>query len=445
MQIKILPILLLLSLARLSAQNTMSYLEVDTTTYNAYLVGNWDKIVEVGNKALKNNVDYYYLRMRLGYALFMENKYMLAEKHYKKALEFSKQDPTALEYLYYCYINSGRVQDSEKLIKQFPKALKTSLQIADSNKLTEISFYVSHSTGASDEVKKEIIATAPNNLNGDQIAPNSSMNYNLNLKHKIGRSININHSFHFINKDELSWAVVNSTPYLSESQIVKQYTYNLGIKITPLIGFTLKPFASIIHYKIPVFFDYGAGMGKDRQIYNYNSFTDFTVGLKTNKHIGMFDIGLAGVYSELNNSRQTTGAALLSIYPFNNLNFYYTGKAFLHSQNSTSTRVLQLMHSHELGFKIWDNLWLELFTLWGEHSNFQDPFSELNYNSLELNRSASGIKLIVPFYKSGVTLFASYRYQQSESMFVPTDNPLNTTNHIKFNYQTITGGIIWKL
>lgn len=433
------------ALVPVRAQQSITYIEVDTLTFNAYLAGDWDKILEIGDKALESEIDYYYLRMRMGFALFKKSRYRMAIPHYKKALEFSNNSATAYEYLYYCYQYSGRVQDAEKLIAQFPEALKKSLELTEPNRITDLSLFVSYGTGASEEAKNEIINHAPTNINGTQKMPNSYMNYNVNLKHSIGHNLILDHSIHYLNKDEFALSVLNSAAYLSESQTLKQFNYHLGIEITPISGLTIKPFFSLIHYKIPIFYDYGFGSGRDRQVYDYITNTDFTLGLKANKQLSILDIGMAGIYSELNNIQQLTGALSLTIYPLNNLNLYYTGRVNFHQQVNESTTITQIFQVHEIGFKVFRHLWVELNTVIGDHSNFYDPFTQLTYNGLEQHRIYSDAKIIVPLYKSEISLFASYRYHESTSFFAPESNPLNTINNIEYNYQTITGGIIWKL
>ncbi len=43
---------------------------VEDSTYRFYLDGDWWSVISYGEAALKEDIDYYYLRMRMGIAFF---------------------------------------------------------------------------------------------------------------------------------------------------------------------------------------------------------------------------------------------------------------------------------------------------------------------------------------------------------------------------------------
>ena len=441
----ILIIVLLIPLKNLTGQQTMTFIEADTSTFRAYLDSDWDKIIEVGTTAIDNGIDYYYLRLRIAYAYYMKGRYHKAIPQYKKLLEFSTNDPTALEYLFYCYRYTARDADAEKLAGKFTPALKNYLGKEDRKPLTGLGINTTYGTGSDPSLKDDVSQSAPQNLEGSQILPNSYMNFKFGISHGIQRNLILNHSANLLSKDEYAFAVVNSTPYISESQTIRQFSYHLSADVTPVEGLTLSPVFSFINYRIPIFYDYGAGSGKNRSVYSYDSHSELVVGVKAEKNLGVFTLSLAGSRSNLNLSKQNTAAASLTILPLGNLNLYLTANGYLHGQKQKDAAIQQFMHSYTLGFKIAKHLWLEGYSTFGEFSNLYDPFSELTYNSLELYRNISSLSLIVPLYKSGASLFAGARFYSSESMFVPVDGVFATTNSREINYQSYTFGISWKL
>lgn len=441
------PVILIIWITSLSAmgQPSISFTDVDTASYGAYVRGDWNKLIDIGNEALDNNIDYYYLRMRIGYAYFMRTRYRMAIPHYMKALEFNAKDPVALEYLYYCYEYSGRLADAQKLVVQFPGTLKIYLEQDKAAPITSLGFNFSYAGGASDALIDDIIQSAPNTVDGVQKVQYHYTYYSLSLSHRIGNSVSADHSIGLLNRDEFSWTVVNAYPYLSESQTLLQFNYTLGVNITPVSGFTLRPTFAYIRYRIPVFYDYGAGQGKNREVYEYLKYSDIATGLQISKQLGIFRASLAGAYSNLNAYKQLTGAAAFSVYPLGNLNLYYSFSAYYLSQTAESSTSFSFIQKHTLGFKVMKYLWLEAYSTIGEYTNFYDPFSEIVYNSLELHKYITGANLIIPFYKTGISIFTSYRFNQSESIFIPYAEPLNYMNSKEFNYQSIAGGILWKL
>jgi hypothetical protein len=426
-----------------SGQKTISFFEADTATYGAYLRGDWEKMIFIGINAVSNDIDFYYLRMRIGYAYFMKHQYRKAIPHYQKALEFNKHDPTALEYLYYCYKYGDRPLDAKKLSGEFNLALLKHLNIDPKKSFIDANMFLSYAGGITD-IKNDILQTAPPDIDGIQKLPESYMQLSFDMKHRFGNSIAINHSIRLFSKNEFAYGVINSLPYTSEVQTLDQYGYNLNMAIIPMMGFTIKPGFSVIHYRIPIYTTYGTGIGKDREIKEYSTSNNYVASIQAIKDFGLFRLSISGSGSNLNQLRQITGGLSFTVYPFGNLNLYYTGLAFLHEQKFNQTSDLQFIHSHRLGFKIFKYLWLDISETRGPFNNFYDSFSELVYNSLETHNRISGATLIIPLYRPEISIYMAYNYYQSESIFVPENDPLNPLNTKKFNYQTITGGIQWK-
>lgn len=429
----------------LEAQHKPNFIAIDTATYRAYLNKDWNRIIKIGKIGLANHIDYYYLRLRMGYAYYMKKQYRMAVPYYRAALKFSSKDATAMEYLYYSYLFGDRFNDAEKLTQKFTPALHDYMKVRSSSAITEISFFATFGTGASDAQKESVNQAEALTLDGSQVLPNSFQNYNLNVSHKLSNSVLMHHSLNLLYKDEYSMAIVNGTSYLSESQVVRQFSYRLAIDITPVQGLTLTPSATYANYRIPIFYDYGAGLGKNRSVYTYNTHHEGGISLKITQQAGPVSIALAGGYSYLNFSNQITGAGSLTLYPLGNLNLYVRAAGYYHMQSQNGQKLNQVIQSYKLGVKVTKNLWLEGYGMLGDFSNLLDPFSGITYNSLELYHSIYGANIYIPFNKNGVSLFLGYRKYNSTSQFVPVDNVFEGYNDILFNYQTFTGGLIWKL
>jgi len=445
MKVCLLFLALLFPVSLAFGQKPVTFQEADTSTYSAYLNSDWDRILEVGNRALESNIDYYYLRLRIAYAYFMKSQYAKAIPHYMKALEFSNNDAISLEYLYYCYRYTGRNNDAEKLVSRFSPSLKSYLHRQNTKHITGFGFYTTFGTGADSSLKSDINMSAPTNQEGSQIFPNSFTNVNIHLGHRIGYSVILRHSLNLLYKNEYAFAVVNSVPYISEAQTIRQFNYHIAADITPFTGFTLSPVFLFNNYKIPIFYEYGAGSGRNRSVYSYDTHSEALFGLKASLRSSYIKTSIAGSHSSMNLAVQNTASASLSVYPLGNLNLYLGASASLHSQKQDEAGLQQFIHSYMLGFRPVKSLWIEGEAMFGTFSNFYDPFSEQVYNSLELYKSIGNINLIVPFYKSGMSLFASYRYYASESIFVPVDDVFETSNHKPINYQSFTIGLSWKL
>jgi len=105
------------------AQDTLSSVRVEQQSYALYSQKSWTELERFGHSALAKGYDYYYLRLRMGIAFYAQRNYLLAEKHFQKALSFNAGDPLALEYLYGCYVYMGKSEEARALSKSFPKEL----------------------------------------------------------------------------------------------------------------------------------------------------------------------------------------------------------------------------------------------------------------------------------------------------------------------------------
>ena len=95
---------------RTEGQDEYDFNLYNSETYRLYLEEEWDSLIILGKAALNQDMDYYYLRMRLGIAFYQKKNYRVAANHFTRALEMNQGDPAALEYLYYARLMAGQSQ-----------------------------------------------------------------------------------------------------------------------------------------------------------------------------------------------------------------------------------------------------------------------------------------------------------------------------------------------
>jgi hypothetical protein len=100
-------IIILLASIRMMSQSKLEFSTVDSLTYGYYLNGSWDNLIKMGNEALDNNIDFKFLRQRIGYAYYSKENYAASARQFRKALSFDSYDSFTLEYLYYSYLYQG--------------------------------------------------------------------------------------------------------------------------------------------------------------------------------------------------------------------------------------------------------------------------------------------------------------------------------------------------
>ena len=97
------------------SQEATNFSKVDSLTYSYYLNGNWDSLISKGKDAIGQNIDYKFLRQRIGFAFFSRSQYGKAQKQFSKALTFDSFDSFSLKYLYLSYLYDGN-DDAASLI-----------------------------------------------------------------------------------------------------------------------------------------------------------------------------------------------------------------------------------------------------------------------------------------------------------------------------------------
>jgi len=89
---------------------------VDSITYQLYSTGKFKSLIQEGTSAIQHDVDFYYLRLRLGEAYYYERQPLLALVHFKKALEFQPLDVYAKKWLVEVYALLGWAEEAKTLL-----------------------------------------------------------------------------------------------------------------------------------------------------------------------------------------------------------------------------------------------------------------------------------------------------------------------------------------
>ena len=77
--------------------------EAEVRSLNLYNSSDWNTLLKYGKERISSGIDFPLLRMRVGYAAFMQKNYSQSLVHYQKVL---KDDPTNGIALYYVYLDN---------------------------------------------------------------------------------------------------------------------------------------------------------------------------------------------------------------------------------------------------------------------------------------------------------------------------------------------------
>lgn len=364
----------------LKAGEELTFEKVDSITYQYYLTGEWDKLIETGNQAILQKIDFKRLRQRMGYAYFIKTEYFAAQKHFKKALEFDKNDSYTKEYLYYCSLYTGNGAFARFNAGNLPQELKTSFGIK-------------------------------------RFEPVSSFDLEYNYKYNTSSSRSNPSYFRVGFQTELGYRValyqsVSGYRQTIDTSLVKQPEY-FGLLKWCLTSRTSLSLA--YHYLSTNF---------DGSKYNGN-----LVFAALSTHVNHFTFGLNGSYFTYNQSGFTQIDLYTGVYLQGKANFYLNTylSGLIHSNSN------RLVYSQYAGVRVYKNVWVEALVVLGNLSNYNDHNALYIYNSIDPTVFRTGFSL---YWHAGekITFYGNYLFDTKQ-----IEQSVNT-----YIQQSFLGGIIWK-
>ena len=470
----------------LRSQEAVNFRELDSAMYANTVAGNWEKVIMTGKAALRDGIDYYYLRYRLGLAYFGLRNYRRAAGHFEKALSFNNYSKTANEYLYYSYLYTAQYQPARVLSAGWNDFLKQQLPGGDKGFVEDIS--IESGMEISDNYGRNSLDMLPGNvLYREQDLYGNSWYAHLSTALKLHPAISLHASYTRLNirkeyqaayrwnqPDSVvthSWGIEKYFPVNSRVSIyrydysVKQDELYLNVKAYLGRGWTLTPAIHYIHalsgqvdasLKVSMKTDTAAYISAVDSVIWFDypvieasfqpsalKLDNFVFSLSARKQLSIFDLDISASWSNLNNKNQYQLGLSALYYPFGNLGFY----------GSTKVKYLQEEGEHRsvfgqmLGTKILSFLWSEAYIDFGNLSSSNEYDARLVYNITDNINLKAGFNLIFVLSPS-FNLNFRYQYLQKEGNrfeVIRESFPANRIVQYKYTNQSISGGLKWKL
>ncbi|MCX6296160.1 MAG: hypothetical protein NTX97_08840 [Bacteroidetes bacterium] len=239
---KIFILVFLFQVSKSFAQDTLNPSIIEQKSYQLYLDKNWTELISFGNKAIYKDYDYFYLRMRVGIAYFEKKNYCLAEVHFKKALALNSSDELAQEYLYFCYLFMGRVEESRKLSKNFSPELANKI---GTNKLSSIGFV--NLEGGTKINNSSNFLDSSTNISHNYFSPANF--FQLSLTHFVKNNFSLLHAASYYQQQYYSAIPGLINPQIYGSNSIKQMQYYLMANIPAKNDWMISPSIHFINYK----------------------------------------------------------------------------------------------------------------------------------------------------------------------------------------------------
>ena len=487
-------ILIALFTVVLNGQEKVNFWQIDSTTYSLYQNGNWKQLLKTGRLALQNDIDYYYLRMRMGIANFSQEKYAFAANHFEKALGFNKNDPAAMYYLYDSYVYSGKQKRANRFSESFYPRQKKELGI-DIKPLSATDFYGGYifSNNAGKNGNTDLLTGGDTIRFGEQLMLGDEMYFHAGLDFNISPSFTFYAGLSYINiqkqtrfQDKMDRYYVSSTVHLPNGGYINNFskrtelhenTFDGYIRQTELYlnarlqrdrGVSFNLFLNLLFINMnnvdveyvtyirqdTLGYDANANrylmIGHDESDYKFSenrlSFANWVFGFNFQKDFNAVIVDWNATMSRINQLTQFQTSLSATYYPLGSMKLYGTTGVllFYEPQAELFEDAGSVVFNQAIGFKLTGNLWLEGELIYGNLRNANIKQGSVVYNLPDKTNYSVGLKLYI-FVSSHLSFDLIYSYNDKTGNYKSYSKDLESFNQYSTNYQThnLIGGIKW--
>jgi len=426
------------------SQKDVSFQYLDSLTYSQYLNKQWKPLIKTSKIAYKNDIDYYYMRMRTGIALYERKNYLRAIKHFRKAEKLNVLDPVSREYIYYCYLLSGQRKEA------IAYYLKNKSLIGENVKdhlhpVKELSIDLSYFSNTEEYINTLIKPENISDINGYpvpgyQITTRRFFYSGLFFQHELGGAVDLIHGASILRKYDYYYTQTTINSFETDEHRTNQLQYYARLKINPGYGIRINPSFHYMNYSTPSISYRERRMGTLFYIPAERS-NYFSARLSVSKSIWITKIKTGMNISNLNNTRQLQNDIHFSLFPIGNLNLYSITSGFLVRENQNNKTLKRKAFKELIGFRINDNFWMEASGIIGEIKNMSINEGAIVYNGNETITQNFAVSLIFPTETMKFSLTGSF--QEFYNTFSNPDGYDLGINKLTFNAYSITGGLSW--
>ena len=439
---------------------------VDSLSYSLAIKGKHSELLSIANKAWDNNIDFYYLRLRVGVSYFNKTQYLLALEHFYKALEFYPSDFTIKEYVFYCNLYLGDMDRAKEVVYRMPINyqsyylnlvkysnvinFESGYQFAKYSNMEDTSTFLANGVFAESDRTKSLQYYQ---LGGDFKLTNNVKLYagfslvnNLKSQHIYSKD-----NYYYYDYTKFTFNKSIKTKDTSIEYNLYQYQAYLGATINLPKQFNLLVGYQNMYYKqskLTAISDSSKSNLLDTLIYNYNYslqninqnnfVTSLTLMKNYKKWQGQIGLGLANI---VKTSIVQVGGQF-TYFPLGNYNLSLTAGYYL--SKDTLSRNVGLL---KIAGKITDKLWFESYHYQGNLKNFQESNSYVVYNVSDVITSKSGISLSYYFsQKLSIGVRYDLLVRQAEfDRYITSNNLTSKSVQLdKYNMNSFIINLIWK-
>lgn len=435
-------IILVLTASEAPAQTSYGMPEVDARTYALWQAADWDGLIAEGRSALRNGIDFYYLRYRLGVAWYEKGNYHLAIRHFEEAASFDFNDITLKEYLYYANLFAGRRTEAAVVADGFPVSLQRKTGTHNGAGIRQFDMYLNLNSGAPGSVTANHDPGAVSAEDGLQSVSGGHQFISLGLLQQATSRLWLYHAYSGMIKQTYLYPVTagvssgrtKSTLYLNQYYL--SGTWRAARKLELFSGFH---YLNISYPAEETVFRRGRSYSVSTRIYQHDYL--FFAGIR--RHFTGLTLTYSPQISNLNNRVQYQQDLTAALYPAGNLNLYLL--TTLTHQNEALpglSRADRLIAGQLAGAKVLPFLWLEASATFGDMHNITTQQGLVVYNNNDTVTQRYGGSALI-YIGNKWLLRIDYNRFKNESNFITISGNTEPSDRILYTTYSLTFGLSW--
>lgn len=418
---------------------------IDSITLQLYNLGKWTELADEGSNAIKNGLDYYYLRMRVGIAFYETKNYRKAIPHFQKALALNPMSKITSEYLYFSYLSGGRPYDARITEPLLGEESRKKNKISKPSFIEEV--YVEGGPAFAGNQNLNNRGKQHGKQNQDSIYSASYYYNNIyygfaGIKLRLLPALSIYQGYGYLTAPVSETITYLNTPVEEFNYTTVQHEYYANMEINlPGRIFLVPAFHKL-------WIDFATRMDRYDPAINslvfdtvYAKEEMYAASLSLKKDFSIFAVEVSGTYGDFGHAVQKQLGISALTFPFGNLDFYTnTGITRMWNDDDDEWIFYQMA-----GTSLGKNVWFEAEITYGQLRDYTEKNAFVMYNSPEdINYKVEGTLIFDISPK--VEFMFKYRYLQRVNTYLTYTNIEEFTfEYSKYPYHTLIGGLKWKL
>lgn len=418
--------------------------ETDSVTWQLYLSQSWEPLLDTADKAFKQGIDFFYLRVRAGVAAYLLKRYRESAAHFRKAYGITQQDDFLNGHYYWALVMAGWEDEAGWLAGRLTPEFRLRQQIPRKGEVNalEADFYYSYNTGYKALSSHDF--EVPGSYSNYRALLKSQTYAGAALDHPLLPRLTLYHSLSHtgIERTEQYRSTQNRLDTATETS-ASQFQYYLHGRWLTGGGWTIS--AAVTHlwgksgYHLPEYVSPGLYNLREEQFL----IRDYLLCAGVAKDLPRFRPGLDAGFGKINRALQFQGNLGVTWYPFANSSLWLTPMASLHWDGSTGAAALITLLS--AGVKA-GPIWLSADYASGPMRNYYTGEGLVVYNQPEMIRRKAGITLWAPLLRHRADATLRWTLSEKEGTTFVYSNPTDfVTDPYRFKDLGFLISLKWNL